>query len=161
MHNSELSFYTDQFYVSYSFIALHTVIHPRAVTEFIYRYSSSEVAHVYLSFQLEGKLPRTAEVANVLTTLESEGMKGVDISDDELAKTHGRYMIGGKCEVPNERVFRFGKCSRSTLSIDTDFTVASEFPERPNALRNFLIGLHKGWNISLFHYRNHGAGGFC
>lgn len=56
-----------------------------------------------------------------------------------MAKSHGRYMIGGSQVVPNERVFRF------------------EFPERPNALRNFLLGLQEDWNITLFHYRNHGA----
>ena len=68
-------------------------------------------------------------------------MTGHDISDDELSKSHLRYMIGGTSDVPNERIFRF------------------EFPERPGALRRFLekIASHGEWNISLFHYRNHGA----
>ncbi|KAI0047755.1 threonine dehydratase I, partial [Auriscalpium vulgare] len=121
-----------------SFYALHTVIHPRAVTEFIYRYNSAHRAHVFLSFQLETK-SRETEVAAVLAALAKEDMTGHDISDDEMAKSHARYMIGGASDVPNERIFRF------------------EFPERPNALRKFLSSLRMGWNISLFHYRNHGA----
>ncbi|KAJ3567166.1 hypothetical protein NP233_g6531 [Leucocoprinus birnbaumii] len=124
-----------------SFIALHSVIHPRAVTEFIYRYNLSgdgDRAHVFLSFKLNTP-NRTAEVHQVLSALEAEDMKGFDISDDELAKSHARYMIGGCHAVPNERIFRFA------------------FPERPGALRKFLTGLHQGWNISLFHYRNHGG----
>ncbi|TFK44737.1 threonine ammonia-lyase [Crucibulum laeve] len=122
-----------------SFIALHSVIHPRAVTEFIYRYNvCGDRAHVLLSFKLESG-SRATEVAGVLAALEREDMKGVDISDDELAKSHARYMIGGCQKVSNERVFRFA------------------FPERPGALRKFLLGLQQGWNISLFHYRNHGA----
>ncbi|KAF9012364.1 tryptophan synthase beta subunit-like PLP-dependent enzyme [Cyathus striatus] len=122
-----------------SFIALHSVIHPRAVTEFIYRYNiSGDRAHVLLSFKL-GSGSRPSEVKEVLEALQKEDMKGFDISDDELAKSHARYMIGGCQDVPNERVFRFA------------------FPERPGALRKFLLGLHQGWNISLFHYRNHGA----
>ncbi|KAF5321344.1 hypothetical protein D9619_001762 [Psilocybe cf. subviscida] len=122
-----------------SFVALHSIIHPRAVTEFIYRYNiSNEMAHVLLSFKLQTSARQT-EVAEVISTLESAGMKGYDISDDEMAKSHVRYMIGGTQQVPNERLFRFA------------------FPERPGALRKFLLGLQQGWNISLFHYRNHGA----
>ncbi|KAG5648480.1 hypothetical protein DXG03_003091 [Asterophora parasitica] len=122
-----------------SFIALHTIIHPRAVTEFIYRYNvTGDRAHVLLSFRVDS-MSRATEVKEVLAALEGADMKGIDISDDEMAKSHVRYMIGGCSNVPNERVFRF------------------EFPERPNALRSFLLGLHQGWNISLFHYRNHGA----
>lgn len=67
-------------------------------------------------------------------------MKALDISDNELAKSHARYLVGGKAKVQDERMFRF------------------EFPERPGALRKFLEGLGKGFNISLFHYRNHGGG---
>ncbi|KLO14263.1 threonine dehydratase I [Schizopora paradoxa] len=121
-----------------SFIALHTVIHPREVTEFIYRYNSPDTAHVFLSFILASN-SREKEVQGVLAELEEKGMKGCDISDDEFAKSHARYMVGGSKDVPHERVFRF------------------EFPERHGALRKFLVGLHSGWNISLFHYRNHGA----
>ncbi|KAI0279345.1 tryptophan synthase beta subunit-like PLP-dependent enzyme [Russula aff. rugulosa BPL654] len=122
-----------------SFFALHTVIHPRQVTEFIYRYNVPDRAQVFLSFQLETS-SRAKEVAGVLEELERGGMNGHDISDDEMAKSHTRYLIGGASDVPNERLFRF------------------EFPERPGALRKFLSSLRNmGWNISLFHYRNHGA----
>jgi len=121
-----------------SFIELHTAIHPRATTEFIYRYSSPDIAQVYLSFKLATN-SREQEVSELLSTLESQGMKGYDLSDDEMAKSHSRYMIGGAQRVKNERLFRF------------------EFPERPGALRKFLLGIQTKWNISLFHYRNHGA----
>ncbi|OAX39991.1 threonine dehydratase I [Rhizopogon vinicolor AM-OR11-026] len=123
-----------------SFFTLHSIIHPRATTEFIYRYNDPNTAHIFLSFKLETKT-RKEEVKMVLRRLEESGMSGFDISDDEVAKTHARYMIGGCAVVSNERLFRF------------------EFPERPGALRKFLQGIHSGsgWNISLFHYRNHGA----
>ncbi|KIK99410.1 hypothetical protein PAXRUDRAFT_8883 [Paxillus rubicundulus Ve08.2h10] len=121
-----------------SFFSLHSVIYPRAVTEFIYRYNSPEVAHIFLSFKLESS-SRAKEVATVLEAIQQQGFKGFDISDDEMAKSHTRYMVGGCAAVPDERLFRF------------------EFPERPGALRKFLMGLQRGWNISLFHYRNHGA----
>jgi len=78
------------------------------VTEFIYRYNVPDRAHVFLSFQLE-TTSRTKEVAAVLDELERGGMKGCDISDDEMAKSHARYMIGGASDVPNERIFRFGE----------------------------------------------------
>jgi len=67
-------------------------------------------------------------------------MSALDISENELAKSHARYLVGGKSKVQDERMFRF------------------EFPERPGALRKFLEGLGEGFNISLFHYRNHGGG---
>lgn len=78
------------------------------MTEFIYRYNVPDRAHVFLSFQLE-TTSRTKEVAAVLDELERGGMKGCDISDDEMAKSHARYMIGGASDVPNERIFRFGE----------------------------------------------------
>lgn len=90
-----------------SFIELHSVIHPRAVTEFLYRYTSSEIAHVLLSFKL-ASINREEEVSDVLSALEKQGMQGYDISDDEMAKSHVRYMIGGRLKVSNERIFRFG-----------------------------------------------------
>ncbi|KIM40097.1 hypothetical protein M413DRAFT_19326 [Hebeloma cylindrosporum] len=122
-----------------SFIALHSIIHPRAVTEFIYRYNvSGERAHILLSFKLQ-TTSRETEVREVLSALANADMSGLDISDDEMAKSHVRYMIGGCQTVANERIFRFA------------------FPERPGALRKFLLGLQQGWNISLFHYRNHGG----
>ncbi|EUC64092.1 threonine ammonia-lyase, biosynthetic protein [Rhizoctonia solani AG-3 Rhs1AP] len=137
-----------------SFIALHSIIHPRAITEFMYRYSAPtgipisapngailSRAHIFLSFRLQAGTPtaRQLEIKKLLDEMKAEGMKGTDISDDELAKGHVRYMIGGSSAVQDERLFRF------------------EFPERPGALRKFLLELRSGWNISLFNYRNNGA----
>ncbi|EJU04244.1 threonine dehydratase I [Dacryopinax primogenitus] len=122
-----------------SFKSLIEVLHPRAVTEFAYRYASQPDAHIFVSFLLASPANRTQEIAEILAGVEKLGMKADDISDNEMAKSHARYMVGGRSEVPNERLFRF------------------IFPERPGALRRFLRGLRVDWNISLFHYRNHGA----
>ncbi len=81
----------------------------------------------------------TSELETILRGLADDGMTAIDISGDEVSKSHLRYLVGGKTSVPNERIFRF------------------EFPERPGALRKFLVGMQSGWNVSLFHYRNHGA----
>lgn len=144
------------------------MIYPRATTEFIYRYNSPDIAQVYLSFKL-ATVAREQEVSEVLATLEKQGMKGYDISDDEMAKSHSRYMIAGAHKVENERLFRFGMSPRSTglrpvsgkrhsLQGANSLIASIEFPERPGALRKFLLGMQTKWNISLFHYRNHGAG---
>ncbi|GAA5867353.1 hypothetical protein JCM8547_003318 [Rhodosporidiobolus lusitaniae] len=144
-----------------AFLALHSVIHPRAITEFVYRYSSPRRAFIFLSFYLSSisssrsappsapggsstPLPtpqqlRDSELSGILGALKTGGMKALDISDNELAKSHARYLVGGKSKVRDERLFRF------------------EFPERPGALRKFLEGLGDRFNISLFHYRNHGG----
>jgi threonine dehydratase len=79
------------------------------VTEFIYRYNAADRAHVFLSFILQSS-NRAHEVADVLKRLAKVDMQGVDISDDELSKAHGRYLAGGRADVEHERVFRFGKC---------------------------------------------------
>ncbi|RUS22575.1 hypothetical protein BC937DRAFT_88363 [Endogone sp. FLAS-F59071] len=118
-----------------SFIKMIDRIYPRAVTEFSYRYSDPNRALIYTSFKVVD--PRI-EVPDVIAGLAAEGMEARDISDNEMAKTHARYLVGGKSEVQNERMFRF------------------EFPERPGALQKFLLGLQSDWNVSLFHYRNHG-----
>ena len=86
---------------------MHNIIHPRATTEFIYRYADSETAQIFISFKLEST-DREKEVSDVLAALEAQSMKGFDISNDELAKSHARYMIGGCANVPTERIFRFG-----------------------------------------------------
>jgi threonine dehydratase len=97
----------DRAYSRNSFIALHSVIHPRAVTEFSYRYGSPDRARVFVSFTLESP-SREKEVSSILSALEKQDMLGFDISDDELAKSHARYMIGGCAAGQYERVFRFG-----------------------------------------------------
>ena len=108
-----------------------------------------------MSFILESG-NRSKEIEDVLNELDAQGMKGHDISGDELAKTHARYMIGGRKFVEHERIFRFGEYPL-IMCLHQPAYVLVEFPERPGALRKFLLGLHSGWNISLFHYRNHGA----
>lgn len=139
-----------------SFFALHSVIYPRSVTEFVYRYNSPDLAHIFLSFKLQTS-SRTTEVSAVLDAIQRQGFNGFDISDDEMAKSHTRYMVGGCAVVPDERLFRFGRSKISAL-VECSNVIPPEFPERPGALRKFLEGLQHGWNISLFHYRNHGAG---
>ena len=96
------------------------MIYPRATTEFIYRYKSPDIAQVYLSFKLATH-SRRKEVSDVLSTLEERGMKGYDISDDEMAKSHSRYMIGGAQRVENERLFRFGMCFCLSSSVRSAF----------------------------------------
>lgn len=71
--------------------------------------------------------------------LEKLGFSAIDISQNEMAKSHGRYLVGGSANLPNERLLNF------------------EFPERPGALTKFLEHLKGSWNLTLFHYRNHGS----
>jgi threonine dehydratase len=89
-----------------SFIHMIKHVNPRSITEFSYRYSDPEKAHIYISFKVQDL---ETEVKEVLDGWKSEGMHGWDVSHNELAKTHGRYMVGGRHQVPNERIFRFGK----------------------------------------------------
>ncbi len=122
-----------------TFLQLHSIINPRAVTEFSYRFNSSSrsgQAHIYMSFSVRD--PKK-EISQVVSELEKNGFGAKDISDNEMAKSHGRYMVGGSTTLPNERLLRF------------------EFPERPGALAKFLNGVQNQWNITLFHYRNHGS----
>jgi threonine dehydratase len=109
----------------------------RGITEFNYRYSDSKNAHVFVGVQLRhGATERAALISN----LRERGYTLEDLSDDEMAKLHIRHMVGGSASnIENERLFRF------------------EFPERPGALLDFLKAIGTDWNISLFHYRNHGS----
>lgn len=109
----------------------------RAITEFNYRYSSDEKAHIFVGFKLrQGK----DELMQVTQALQSAGYEFQDLSDDELAKLHVRYMVGGMPPRPlHEHLYQFN------------------FPEYPGALMNFLTTLGDECNITLFHYRNHGA----
>lgn len=112
-------------------------IGPRLVTEFNYRYADPSQAHVFVGIQLSGG---AAEKAALIGNLRAKGYAVHDLSDDETAKVHVRYMVGGRAQgLADERLYRF------------------QFPERPGALLRFLDGLANGWNITLFHYRNHGA----
>ena len=109
----------------------------RGITEFNYRYSDKKSAHIFVGVQLSGG----AEERHALVTeLGEAGYPLADLSDNEMAKLHVRHMVGGRSVgVANERLFRF------------------EFPERPGALLGFLNAIGTDWNISLFHYRNHGS----
>ncbi len=109
----------------------------RAITEFNYRYSDHDNAVVFAGIRLRHG---DVEKAALMENLEEKGFKVIDISANELAKMHVRYMVGGHAGgISNERLLRF------------------EFPERPGALLHFLTQIGGRWNISLFHYRNHGA----
>ena len=109
----------------------------RGVTEFNYRYSDTRNAHIFVGIQLtRGE----EEQAELIAKLRDAGYTVEDLSHNELAKLHVRHMVGGRSPgIGNERLFRF------------------EFPERPGALLDFLDAIGTGWNISLFHYRNHGS----
>lgn len=110
----------------------------RGITEFNYRYSSADAAHVYAGIQLSEGLD---EKETVIKALKDKGYPVIDMSDNEVAKLHIRYMVGGRVKgLEDEIVYRF------------------QFPERPGALLQFLTNIGKHWNISMFHYRNHGAG---
>jgi threonine dehydratase len=109
----------------------------RGITEFNYRYADQHTAHIFVGVQLShGKKERV----ELIEQLRSAGFPVEDLSDNEMAKLHVRHMVGGRSPaVSNERMFRF------------------EFPERPGALLDFLNAIGTEWNISLFHYRNHGS----
>ena len=120
-----------------SFLAFCRALGKRQITEFNYRYADQQDAQVFVGVQTGGGAAERAELAE---RLRSKGFSVLDMSDNETAKLHIRFMVGGRAAgVDNERLIRF------------------EFPERPGALLNFLSGLGRRWNISLFHYRNHGA----
>ncbi|HEY1588484.1 MAG TPA: threonine ammonia-lyase, biosynthetic, partial [Rhodanobacter sp.] len=106
------------------------------ITEFNYRIGDTSQAHIFVGVQTASRAEREALAA----AFRAQAFDMLDLTDDELAKLHLRHMIGGRSPLAqHERLYRF------------------EFPERPGALTHFLGQLHPDWNISLFHYRNHGA----
>jgi threonine dehydratase len=108
----------------------------RSITEFNYRYAGPEQAHVFAGVHFAD----AADRERVIARLRNDAYGVVDLSGDEMAKVHVRYMVGGRAPgLADERLYRF------------------EFPERPAALADFLNAIGSRWNISLFHYRNHGA----
>ncbi|KAI5195991.1 threonine dehydratase I [Aureobasidium subglaciale] len=121
-----------------AFAALVKAVQPMGVTEFCYRYASSSAANVLIGISLSANT-REHDLADLIRRLSNEGMTAVDVSENETAKSHIRYLVGGRSTALNERVFAF------------------EFPERQGALVKFLTTLQPGFNISLFHYRNHGG----
>ncbi len=119
-----------------SFRALCALLGKRSVTEFNYRLAVGREAHVFLGVSVSGR----EETHRLIASLHAHDMPAVDLSDNEMAKLHGRHLVGGRAPAESpEILYRF------------------EFPERPGALMNFLNRMGSGWNISLFHYRNHGA----
>ena len=115
------------------FLAL---IGARNVTEFNYRFNDRSEAHVFVGVQVASR----AESLKLVEQLRKGGYATLDLTDDEMAKLHIRHLVGGHApQVSNELVYRF------------------EFPERPGALMGFLSQMSANWNITLFHYRNHGA----
>ena len=119
-----------------SFRAFCERIGQRSITEFNYRYADPSRAHIFVGLQVADH----SETLQLLENLRTDGLEAEDLSDNEMAKLHIRHLVGGRApSVTHERVLRF------------------EFPERPGALLRFLDRMNQGWNISLFHYRNHGA----
>ncbi|KAI9328887.1 tryptophan synthase beta subunit-like PLP-dependent enzyme [Zopfochytrium polystomum] len=123
-----------------TFLALYRCIYPRAATEFAYRLSDDDEGTILMGFQVTD---RAQDLRDVFATLREKGMTATDASENEMAKTHAKFLIGGRKHVPHERLFRFA------------------FPERPDALRDFLSSLdgahEQSINISLWHYRNYGG----
>ncbi|WP_299452621.1 threonine ammonia-lyase, biosynthetic [uncultured Pigmentiphaga sp.] len=108
----------------------------RNVTEFNYRMADSKLAHVFVGLQIAS----AGESSKIAANFRRHGFTAIDLTHDELSKTHLRHMIGGKAPATdNEQLYRF------------------EFPERPGALMRFLNSMSPNWNISLFHYRNQGG----
>ncbi len=109
----------------------------RAITEFNYRYAAGQPAQIFVGVKLAGG---EKEKAQIMAMLRDAGHQVIDMTDNEVAKLHVRYMVGGRATaLKDEVLYRF------------------QFPERPGALLAFLDSLRPDWNISLFHYRNHGA----
>jgi threonine ammonia-lyase, biosynthetic, long form len=119
-----------------AFLGFLRLLGRRVLTEFNYRYAGPDEAHVFAGVHLAAGETR----AELIALLTSQGYAVTDLSSDEMAKTHVRYMVGGRAPgLGDERLFRF------------------VFPERPGACLDFLRAVGSRWNISLFHYRNHGA----
>jgi len=119
-----------------SFRRFCSLVGNRNVTEFNYRIADRREAHIFVGIALKHGL---AEKREIIGQLRDHGFAVTDLSSNDMARLHIRHMVGGRADVENERILRF------------------EFPERPGALLRFLRGMKSDWNISLFHYRNHGS----
>jgi len=119
-----------------SFREFCTLLGTRNITEFNYRYADPQSAHVFVGVQVGSR----AETEKLVGQLNRHGLSPIDLSYNEMAKLHIRHLVGGRApQAEHELLYRF------------------EFPERPGALMKFLNSMNHDWNISLFHYRNHGA----
>jgi threonine dehydratase len=120
-----------------SYRAFIRLLGQRSISEFNYRYAPGNTATIFVGIKLTRG---DAEKREIVGLLEANGLTVTDLTDNEVAKLHVRHMVGGRVrDLDDEQVYRF------------------QFPERPGALLKFLEGLNDAWNISLFHYRNHGA----
>jgi threonine dehydratase len=119
-----------------SFKKFCTTLGAKNITEFNYRIADSRDAHIFVGIEVDSR----DQTSRIVKNLKRHGLTTLDLSDNEMAKLHLRHMVGGRAPfAKNELLYRF------------------EFPERPGALVRFLENLRSDWNISLFHYRNHGA----
>ena len=119
-----------------SFRRFCAVLGPRNITEFNYRMADANEAQVFVGVGIHSR----EETAGIVRSLERHGFRTLDLSDNEMAKLHVRHLVGGHAPLASdELVYRF------------------DFPERPGALLQFLSRMRTDWNISLFHYRNHGS----
>jgi len=119
-----------------SFRQFCALLGKRNVTEFNYRYADAKIAHLFVGIEVSDR----HETAELLRAMHKRRIEAYDLSNNEMAKVHIRHLVGGHAPAAeNEILYRF------------------EFPERPGALMQFLNSMSRGWNISLFHYRNHGA----
>ncbi len=119
-----------------SFRAFCALLGKRNITEFNYRYADAKSAHIFVGIEVADRHETTA----LLRAMHKRRIEAYDLSDNEMAKLHVRHLVGGHApDAEHEILYRF------------------EFPERPGALMRFLDSMSRGWNISLFHYRNHGA----
>jgi threonine dehydratase len=119
-----------------SFKKFCAMLGTKSITEFNYRYSDPKEAHVFVGVSVRDR----GEATKLIKSLEKIGLHAEDLSDNEMAKLHVRHLVGGRAHgVKNEILYRF------------------EFPDRPGALMKFLNSMSHDWNISLFHYRNHGT----
>jgi len=114
------------------------------ITEFNYRIAESREAHIFVGIETVNR----AQTAKIVRNLERHGLRTLDLSDNEMAKTHLRHMVGGRAPWSGNR-----RAARAANELLYRF----EFPERPGALMRFLNNMRSDWNISLFHYRNQGA----
>lgn len=119
-----------------SFRKFCAMLGTKSITEFNYRYADPKEAHVFVGVSVRNR----NEAEKLIKSLEKSGLRTEDFSDNEMAKLHVRHLVGGRAGgVKNEILYRF------------------EFPDRPGALMKFLNSMSHHWNISLFHYRNHGT----
>jgi threonine dehydratase len=121
----------------------------RNVTEFNYRIAAAADAHIFVGVQTHGK----KETGRLVRNLKRRGLKTLDLSDNEMAKWHVRHMVGGRAP----RVKGETAGGKGETAAKNELLYRFEFPERPGALMRFLSCMRSDWNISLFHYRNHGA----